>query len=142
MVETIETIPPPTARTGHYLGTEIEGKWWHRYRKRPFFARGNGVFWYDHHALYFLKYLTRHPLVIPFAVITACDTGRWHAGRWCFGFPILKIAWKQDRLLLISGFFLTRKRTEIEILLTEINQRRHSAVSEPTGSRKAAGLTR
>ena len=65
--------PPHWARRGHYLGTEVGGKWWRRYRGRGFFARGNGSYWADSEAFRFLRYLTRKPLEIPFARVTAVE---------------------------------------------------------------------
>jgi len=38
-VNAAEEIEP-----GHYPGTEIEGKWWKRYRAPGYFARGSGTF--------------------------------------------------------------------------------------------------
>mgnify|MGYP001567496802 CR=1 FL=1 len=32
-------------KKGNYLGTEIDEKWWKRYRSPGFFARGSGEFW-------------------------------------------------------------------------------------------------
>jgi hypothetical protein len=34
-------------RRGHYLGTEIDEKWWRRYRKDGFLARGLGEYWIE-----------------------------------------------------------------------------------------------
>ena len=44
-------------RRGHYLGTEVDGKWWSRYRKDGFFARGLGKYWIENSFLYFLRHL-------------------------------------------------------------------------------------
>mgnify|MGYP000283042842 CR=1 FL=1 len=57
-------------KPGSYLGTEIEGKWWKRYREAGFFARGNGEWWIENGALCFRRQLTRTPLVIPFDEVT------------------------------------------------------------------------
>ena len=107
---------------GHYLGTEIEGKWWKRYRKGPFFARGNGTFWYNNTAFYFLKYLTRRPLIIPLRTITSFHVGRWHAGRWCAGMPIFKITRVRNGQHLISGFLVTRNREEIQAIISDLKK--------------------
>jgi hypothetical protein len=29
-------------KQGHYFGTEIDGKWWRRYRESGYSARGSG----------------------------------------------------------------------------------------------------
>jgi len=72
-------------RRGHYLGTEIDEKWWKRYREDGFFARGFGEFWCDEGAFYFSRYLMMRPLIIPFDKILGFQIGAWHAGRWGSG---------------------------------------------------------
>jgi hypothetical protein len=78
-------------KTGLYLGTEIDKKWWKRYTKDKLFARGNGKYWHDNQAFYFLRYLTREPITIPFRNIKEFKIGNWHSGKWLFGNPVLKI---------------------------------------------------
>ena len=34
-------------KAGHYFGTEIDDKWWKRYKKGKMLARGKGFYWYD-----------------------------------------------------------------------------------------------
>ncbi len=70
-------------KKGHYIGTEINEKWWSRYRGEGFFARGNGEYWFDEDFFYFRRYLTKEPIKIPFNRIQEIKTGNWHAGRWC-----------------------------------------------------------
>jgi hypothetical protein len=111
---------------GHYLGTEIEGKWWRRYMRDGFFARGNGEYWYDERAFYFRRYLTRDPLVIPFRRVSEVQVGRWHAGRWAWGTLIVKLIWKKDDLSLSSGFVLSRGESQTRQLLIEDLERRLS----------------
>lgn len=114
---------PEWARRGHYLGTEMDGKWWRRYRGRGFFARGNGRYWADSETFHFLRRLTRTPLEIPFARVTAVETGTRHAGRWCLGIPIVKIVWEQDGHGLSSGFVVSREPLEVESVVSEIRAR-------------------
>ena len=109
-------------RPGSYLGTEIEGKWWKRYRKDGFFARGNGEWWVEGGALYFLRSLTRDPLVIPFDRVTEVKIGTWHAGRWILGRPIFKVLWSLDGLNLSSGFCLAEDRRKTMELLAEFER--------------------
>lgn len=78
-------------KTGLYLGTEIDEKWWKRYREHKLFARGNGKYWDDGKAFYFLRYIAKEPIAIPFKDITEFRIGKWHSGNWCFGYPVLKI---------------------------------------------------
>ena len=109
-------------KCGHYLGTEVEGKWWKRYSKDGFFARGNGEYWYDDHAFYFLCYLTREPITIPFDKITALRVGTWHAGRWVWGKPIIKVLWVHQGQTLSSGFILSYDKREALRIFDEIRQ--------------------
>jgi hypothetical protein len=90
-------------QTGSYLGTEIDERWWKRYRQAGFFARGSGEYWFDEDALCFLRYLTKRPLRIPYAAIRRIDTGTFHAGKWILGHPIVKIIWQSDGQSLSSG---------------------------------------
>lgn len=107
-------------RSGYYFGTEVNGRWWHRGHGDALFARGNGEYWYDGEALYFLRYLTLRPLVIPFAKVTGLSIGRWHAGRWGMGRPVIKIHWRRGEQELISGFALARNPAEARRLLREL----------------------
>ncbi len=99
-------------KQGHYLGTEIDEKWWKRYKEDGFFARGNGEYWYDEDAFYFQKYLTQDPIVIPLNSITYFKLGSWHCGRWSWGQPIAKILWNHQGMVLCSGFVLSNTKTE------------------------------
>lgn len=89
---------------GAYLGTEINEKWWTRYRKDKFFARGSGYYWYDNKGLYFLRFLTKEPIFIPFNSVIEIKLGKWHAGKWALGSFFVKVIWKKDDLKLSSGF--------------------------------------
>lgn len=109
-------------KAGHYLGTEIDGKWWKRYRRDGFFARGNGKYWYDDEAFYFLRYLTRKPLSIPLAQVSEINTGKSHAGRWCMGRSVVKILWVRDGVRLSSGFVVAREE-EMLALVKELGDR-------------------
>jgi hypothetical protein len=99
-------------KKGHYLGTEVNGRWWRRFTKEGFFARGNGEYWYDNKAFYFHKYLTKNPISIPFNKVLEIKTGKWHGGRWCMGIPVIKIIWKKDDLMLSSGFVISKNKNE------------------------------
>jgi hypothetical protein len=114
---------PMDRRRGHYLGTEIDEKWWKRYTKEGFFARGNGEYWYDDEAFYFLRYLTQDPIVIPFDKVSTVKAGTWHAGRWGWGNLIVKFLWAHQGQSLSSGFILSYQKPEALRLLNEIRQR-------------------
>ena len=116
-------------RRGHYLGTEIEEKWWKRYTKEGFFARGNGEYWYDDKAFYFLRYLTQDPIVIPFDTVSTVKAGTWHAGKGGGGNLIVKLLWVHQRQSLSSGFILSHQKPEALRLLDEIRQRVSSPIS-------------
>ena len=109
-------------RKGHYLGTEIDEKWWKRYRKDKFFARGNGEYWFDDTALYFRRYLTKHPIVIPFTKIIEVKNGKSHAGRWFLGPRVLKLIWEKDGMKLSSGFIVARSRQETEAVMVDLKR--------------------
>jgi len=109
---------------GKYFGTEIDPKWWKRYRKNKMFARGNGTFSYDKQSIFFLRLLTRTPLAIEFEKILEFKIGKWHAGQWGAGKPILKILWKKDNQLLSSGFSLSTESGEIQEVLSELCKNR------------------
>jgi hypothetical protein len=121
---------PMDRRRGHYLGTEIDGKWWKRYTKERFFARGNGEYWYDDEAFYFLRYLAQDPIVIPFGTVSAAKAGTWHAGRWGSGNLIVKLLWAHQGQSLSSGFILSHQKPEALRLLDEIRQRVPSPIPE------------
>lgn len=111
---------------GLYLGTEIVGRrWWKRYLKDKLFARGNGVYWLGDDGFYFLRYLTRRPIFIPFSDVLEIELGTKHAGRWAMGNLIVKIIWKKDGLILSSGFLVSKKREDARILKAELEKRIH-----------------
>jgi hypothetical protein len=108
---------------GYYAGTEVAGRWWWPYAKVPFFARGNGEYWYDEQSFQFRRYLTQNPLVIPFRCVSEVQVGRWHAGRWAWGAPMVKLIWEHDGRSLSSGFVLSRNESQARQVLEEIERR-------------------
>ena len=109
-------------RRGHYFGTEIDGKWWKRYRQDGLFARGTGEFWIDGEGLHFRRYLSKRPLVFRFEDIRDVRTGRWHAGQWGLGRPVIKLFWERKGLSLSSGFLLVKSEKDAELLMGEIRR--------------------
>jgi len=97
---------------GHYLGTEIGGKWHRRYREDGFFARGLGEYWIDGDILQFRRYLTKTPLSVPLRRVQAVELGRWHAGRWVGAERAIKLIWEHEGKQLSSGFVFTRTSLE------------------------------
>lgn len=120
-----------TELAGKYFGTEIDEKWWKRYRKNKMFARGNGTFSYDEQSILFLRLVTRTPLAIEFEKILEFKIGKWHAGQWGAGKPILKIVWKKDNQLLSSGFSLSTESGEIQEVLSELCENRKLCQQTP-----------
>ncbi len=109
-------------RAGKYFGTEIDEKWWKRYRKGKMLARGNGTFVWKENAIHFLRQLTKTPIVIENNRIVDVKTGNWHAGQWGGGKVILKILWKKDNQLLNSGFSLSTENGGVEAVLSELRR--------------------
>ncbi|MGM0689863.1 MAG: hypothetical protein ACQESO_09820 [Bacillota bacterium] len=107
-------------RRGYYLGTEIDQKWWRRYIKDGFFARGTGEYWFDKTAFYFHRHLTGGPIVIEFKDIIGVRIGKWHSGKWAGGKPVVKLLWEKDSEQLCSGFVLSTDQGETEALLEKI----------------------
>jgi hypothetical protein len=112
----------PNRRTGHYLGTEIEKKWWKRYKADKFFARGNGEYWFDNVAFYFHRYLTKYPIEIPLGKIIELEIGKSHAGRLLFRQRLLKLMWEKDGMILSSGFIVAKNQQETEIVMADLQR--------------------
>lgn len=109
-------------RKGLYLGTEIDEKWWKRYKKNKMFARGNGQYRYDDQGFYFHRYLTKEPMFIPWGSITEIKLGKSHAGRRFLRMFVLKIVWRRDDMRMSSGFLVSKHEIDTRNLLTELIQ--------------------
>ena len=123
MIKQTIILDSSNRRKGHYLGTEIDEKWWKRYRKDKLFARGSGKYWYNDTALYFRRYLTTHPIEIPFARVLEVKMGKSHVGRWLLGSRVLKLIWEKDGMRLSSGFIVSRNQQEAEAVIADLKQR-------------------
>lgn len=108
------------ARRGHYLGTEIDEKWWRGYWRDGLLARGVGDYWIGDSAFFFRRYLTRAPMMIPFEDVRDVKLGTWHAGRWAGGAQVVKIVWEKAGHRLSSGFVLSRDARETLALVEGI----------------------
>lgn len=104
-------------RRGHYLGKEVGGKWWRRYRNDGLLARGIGEWWMDGKALFFRRYLIEALIVIQFKDVVEVKVGKWHSGRWAGGSTVVKILWRKQEKLLSSGFVLCPDPKETEKLV-------------------------
>ncbi|WP_018953587.1 hypothetical protein [Thioalkalivibrio sulfidiphilus] len=107
-------------KRGHYLGTEIDEKWWRRYSKDGLLARGNGEYWIDASALIFRRYITDQPIMINFLDVIGVKVGKWHSGRWVYGVPVVKVVWNKAGTRLSSGFVLSRDASETEALVQQL----------------------
>ncbi|MCP3997621.1 MAG: hypothetical protein GY722_21560 [bacterium] len=110
-------------KKGNYFGTEIDSKWWKRYRAPGFFARGNGEFTTDEEGIHFLRLLTKEPLTISWGEVRSATLGKGHAGRWAMGRPILKVGFERDGSNLVAGFFLSKDWQAMEQLAADLTAR-------------------
>lgn len=124
-------MQPVEERRGHYLGTEIDGKWWRRYSSDGLLARGIGEFRIDASALFFRRYLTQIPIVISFNDVLDVKLGKWHSGRWAGGAPVVKILWKKGDKLFSSGFVFSRDARDTDLLVQEIRSHMQDARTLP-----------
>jgi len=110
---------------GGYIGTEIDEKWWRRYKENGFFMRGNGEGELTENGLSFRRYLTKEPLIIPYQNITAITFGKWHAGKWLAGKPVLKLHWRanEDTQNLCTGFYFTLPEDQLQRLAETIKEK-------------------
>jgi hypothetical protein len=107
-------------KRGHYLGTEVDEKWWNRYLKDGIFARGLGEYWIEKGTLFFRRYLMNAPIIISLSDVVDVKVGKWHSGRWAGGSPVIKIIWNKAGNRLCSGFVLARDDGETEELVQSI----------------------
>lgn len=91
-------------KSGYYYGTEINQKWWKRYKEPTYFMRGNGEYWLDEKGIYFRRFMTQEPLMIPFNKIENIKSGWFHAGKVGIGKTVTKIIWENKGVQLSSGF--------------------------------------
>ncbi len=110
-------------QAGHYLGTEMDEKWWKRYRKDKFLARGNGKYWLEEDSFCFLRYLTKTPLKIRFQDIVDIKIGKWHSGKWYVGWPIVKILWMKEGMRLSSGFVVSKDQDFVIRFIDDLRRR-------------------
>ena len=108
---------------GNYFGTVIDNKWWKRYTKDGFFARGSGEYWFDDKGLYFRKFLTKRPIYIPFSLTTGIELVKWHAGKWALGYDIIKLNWKRETLNLSSGICISKEKEKTLSLKKALEER-------------------
>ncbi|MEA2001633.1 MAG: hypothetical protein U9N84_07080 [Actinomycetota bacterium] len=116
--------------SGSYYGTEVDGKWWKRYRGKGFFTRGGGDYWMDETGFHFRKMLTATPFTIGWDEMVSVRIGKSHAGRWGFGRPLLTIEFSSDARPLCAGFYLTSEWSQMEQIAGDISTKL-SHLSDP-----------
>ncbi len=110
-------------KTSNYYGTEVNGKWWRRYRGVAFFARGNGDFSMTEAGIEFRKTLTKRPLEIGWGEICAVEIGTWHAGRWGGRRQILKVVFERDGDRLSAGFAISKDDAAMQQLVDDLRRK-------------------
>lgn len=110
-------------KKGNYFGTEIDRAWYKRFRDDGFFARGNGELWLEQDGLCFLRLLTRKPLRVGWEEMTGVRLGKWHAGRWAAGRPVLKVDFHRHGRELTAGFLLSSSWPEMEAFSVDLGRK-------------------
>ena len=110
-------------KTGLYLGTEIDETWWKRCTDDGLLARGQGRYSHDQEYFYFYRVLITDPVRIPLKDVFAFRIGRWHSGRWCLGYSVLKIVWMKNGKKLSSGFLVSKNNEDVEVLISELKKK-------------------
>ncbi len=108
---------------GHYLGTEVDEKWWRRYTKDKLLARGNGKYWIEQDAFCFHRFFLKSDIRIRFEDVVDIKIGKWHSGRWYIGWPIVKIVWMKEGKRLSSGFVISRDQDLALSFVDDIKKR-------------------
>lgn len=103
-------------RSGQYLGTKIEDKWWRRYTKGGFFTRGKGKYWIKDGSLFFQHHAGQMPIRLPLCNLIEIEVRPSQA----WGVSVLKLVWLKDGNRLSSSFALTGATDETPTLLTSL----------------------
>lgn len=115
----------------NYLGTEVDHKWWKRYRGEGFFMRGNGHVWLEDDALCFTRLMLKSALRIPIHRMSGASIGKWHGGTWFAGRPVVKIEWSNEEgAVLTTGIGVRDLGTAeslVDDLVSQISHRSKNA---------------
>lgn len=112
-----------TKKKGCYFGTEVGGKWWKPCFDKGFFVKGNGSFWMDGQGLHFHKLLTREPLTISWDEMRGARVGKWHAGKWGCGYPVLKVDFERGGRKISAGFLLDKDPRVMQKLSDDLRKK-------------------
>jgi len=105
-------------RSGQYLGTKIEHKWWRRYSKGGFSTRGIGEYWIKDGSLFFQQHTKRNPIHLPLQSlieIKICPCKNKTGGM-----PVIKLVWENDGYWLSSSFILSGIMEKSDHLLASL----------------------
>jgi len=101
-------LDPSSRVSAHYLGTEIDGSWWKRYKGDGYLMRGAGECWVQDGMLHVYRFMTGHPLCFPLKDLLEIKAGSsWHAGKWVGRSRVVKLLWEKDGRILSSGFLFS-----------------------------------
>jgi len=107
-------------KRGHYLGTEIDHKWWRRYSKEGFYTRGSGEYWINDGFLFFQHHSKQTPIRLPLrniVEIVYCPSKRKTRSD---GTPLIKLIWQKEGKWLSSVFALYGSPEETSGLLASL----------------------
>jgi hypothetical protein len=103
-------------KSGRYLGTRVEYKWWRRYTEAGFVNRGTGEYWIKDGSLFFQQHGSQLPISLPLHKLSEIKVCRCR-GR-TGGVPIIKLVWQKDDRWLSTGFVLSGLVDKSNNLLT------------------------
>ncbi len=107
----------------NYLGTEVDHRWWKRYRGEGCFIRGNGHCWVEEDAFCFSRIMLKGVLRIPVHCISGVTVGKWHGGTWFAGRPVIKIEWSNENESVLTTGIGLRDRETAQALIDELVSR-------------------
>ena len=110
-------------KSGHYLGTRIEHKWWRRYTEEGFMTRGNGEYWIADGSLFFQHRARQDPIHLPLCDIVEVALSPCKERAPNIGRPVVHLTWKKDGRWLSSGFILSSSAEETSNLLVHLSIR-------------------
>jgi hypothetical protein len=105
-------------KSGQYMGTRIDHKWWRRYSKGGFFTRGIGEYWIKDGFLFFQQHTRQKPIHLPLnnlAQIKVCPC-KGKTG----GLPVIKLVWEKEGHWLSSSFVLSGIMEKSDNLLASL----------------------
>jgi len=90
---------------------------------KGFHIKGNGKAWLSNEAVMIHRYLTRKPLVIPFALIHKIEVRVGFFGGKRLPGHMLHLTWGRKELLMVTGIQISRRRDISEEWAREISRR-------------------